>query len=453
MIKLWRSNLKRLNWRLLPTQVAILLTFLLIPLWWRLSEPPLGFAPLYATRFVVFVAALTTVTIWLVSGLPGFARFRRDRLGAVWVLILLLLVLWMYISTGWAFAEEKRPDVALNATLQFAVVTLFALTITCASPSLHLIVGALIFGLLWNALLAGAQVALQGSVGLYEMGEFVLNPARSGVSVIGAERWLRPYGLLPHPNMLGGYLCAALLASVYALTARPRWMLLIALPVFGVGLWGLLLTFSRGSWLGFAAGAFALLPLLLRLKRAKAGLWVGVIFALGVAAGFFVTYRDLIFTRVGVDMQSTELFSAAERGTLTVAGYEAILAQPVFGAGAGNAPWWAATYLYNTGSEVRGNYAHQVWVAAWSDLGLVGLLFLFVAMILGVELALRAIKSGSVDAVARAVLLAGHLALCIAGLFDYYVWGILHFQLLWWGLLAAALHFRPQKGDIGSVEA
>lgn len=447
------NKLQGLNWRLLPTQAGILLTFTLIPLWWRLSEPPLGFAPLYATRFVVFLSALATVAVWLIGGFPGFVRFRRDRLSAIWGLILLLLVLWMYVSTGWAFAEAKRPDVALNATLQFAVVTLFALTVACASPPLHLIVGALIFGLCWNAALAGAQVALQGSVGLYEIGEFVLNPARSGVSVIGAERWLRPYGLLPHPNMLGGYLCVALLATVYGLTVNVQWIRLTVLSIVGVGLWALLLTFSRGSWLGFAAGAFALLPLLLRLKRANAGLWIGVIFALGIAAVFFATYRDLIFTRVGIDMQSTELFSAAERGTLTIAGYEAILAQPLFGAGAGNAPWWAATYLHNVGSEVRGNYAHQVWVAAWSDLGVVGLMFLFMAMIFGVELALRAIRSGRGDVRGRAVLLAGYIALCIAGLFDYYVWGIIHFQVLWWGLLAAALHFIPAQGGIGSVEA
>lgn len=453
MNKFRSSQLQRLNWRLLPTQAGILLTFILIPLWWRLPAPPLGFATLYTTRFVVFLSALATVTLWLITGLPGFARFRRDTLGATWALVLLLLVLWMYVSTGWAFAEAKRPDVALNAMLQFATVTLFVLVVACASPPLRFIIGALIFGLIWNTVLAGAQVALQGSVGLEAIGEFVLDPARSGVSVVGSGRWLRPYGLLPHPNMLAGYFSVVLLATVYSLTTKRRWVLLVILPIFGVGLWGFLLTFSRGGWLGFAAGAFFLLPLLLRLRRANAGLWIAVILAIGVVGAFFVTYRDLIFTRVGVDIQSTELFSAAERGTLTTAGYEAILAQPVFGAGAGNAPWWAATYLYNIGSDVRGNYAHQVWIAAWSDLGIVGLIFLYVAMIFGVELAVRAIKSGGRDAGARAVLLAGFIALSIAGLFDYYIWGIFHFQLLWWGLLAAALNFAANGGEIRSAEA
>jgi O-antigen ligase len=437
--------------RALPAKVGVLLTLSLVPVWLRLPDAPFSLAPLYAVHSVTFLAALFTLTAWLLCGCPGLAALRRDHLGAIWALLLLTLALWAFTSTGWAFASARRPDVALNAALAHAVAALFALVVACVGPSPRHIALALLAGLAWNTALIGVQVALQGEAGLALLGEFRIDPARSGVSVVtsGDTRWLRPYGLLPHPNILGGYLAVALLAGVYNLLALGRRAAWAVGALLLAGLWAFWLTFSRGAWVGFAGGALALLPLLLRLRVARARLWLTLALALLLAVGFFVLYRDLLFARAGLALQSTEVFSVAERGSLLVAGYEAIRVAPLFGTGAGSAPWWAADYLFRTGSAVRGNYAHQLWVAAWSDLGIIGLALFAGASGVGVERALLAIRRRGGDSLARAVLLAGFIALSTAGLFDYYAWSIFQFQILWWSLLAAALRPTPPAPRTG----
>jgi len=53
----------------------------------------------------------------------------------------------------------------------------------------------------------------QGDLGLQLLGEYRLDPAWEGVSIVWMEglRTLRAYGLSDHPNILGGSLAFALI--------------------------------------------------------------------------------------------------------------------------------------------------------------------------------------------------------------------------------------------------
>ncbi len=457
----------RLNWRLLPIHIGILATFALTPLWYRFDNAPGAFEVGYSTGFLVCWPMLWTIFWWLILGLPGFKDLLGDKLRRWWGLIWVSLALWALLSWVWAYTRPFRPDVALGAGLQFSISVLFVFVIACARPSLRQIIAILTLTLGWNAVLAVAQAGLQHSVGLKFLGEYDLIPSKSGAVIvqIGSYRWVRPYGLMPHPNMLAGILVVGLFAALaLALSKRAlRWPLGVA--VFLVGLWALLLTFSRAAWLGFAAGAFALLPLIgSRLRKSHAGLQfvLTMTTAIMVAGIFFLIYRPFFSARAGLD-ESVEQRSVSDRAVYNDFAYQAISEFPILGVGIGNFPWRASYYLMFTDYDLRGQPVHHVLLSAWAELGIVGLALTIIVMVLGVEMTLHALKppqaqsivtepagefadSGAAtaretsaeDDLLRAVLLAGFIALGIIGLLDHYPWTLIQFQALWWGLLAAA---------------
>jgi len=69
---------------------------------------------------------------------------------------------------------------------------------------------------LFNAFLAFLQKANNGSIGLYFLKESLFKPDLSGVAKItlGSSLFVRPYGLFPHPNILGAFLLVALVITV-----------------------------------------------------------------------------------------------------------------------------------------------------------------------------------------------------------------------------------------------
>lgn len=447
--------------RLLPVQAGIVLTFALVPVWYRFKGVAGPFDVLFSAGFLIFWPMLWTVGWWLMLGLPGFAALRRDPVRRLWALTLLALALWAFLSQAWAYTRSFQPEVTLGAALPFGLAALFAVVVACAGPPARAIVAALVVGLVWNSLLAGAQVAVQGSVGLVAPGEFALNPAASGTAIVQADglRWLRPYGLLPHPNILAGFFALGLLAAlVWVLSGSTRrW--LVGTLIFLAGLWAFLLTFSRGAWLGFAVGALAITPLLWRLSLRERGVRLRFAVTLGLslaAAGLFAAlYWPFLTARAGIGGESVELRSVSDRAVFTEFAFRAIRESPLVGLGIGNFPWRATWYLQFTAYDLQGQPAHHVFLSAWAELGLVGFALLVLALMFGVEAALRTPslpdRRGDLigclyqpphypdsDSLARAVLLGGVVALAVISLLDHYPWTLLHFQAAWWGLVAAA---------------
>jgi O-antigen ligase len=431
---------------------GILLTFVLIPLWYRLPQTPPLLPALYVSRFVILLPVLWTIGWWLLLGAPGLRALRRDPARRIWALALLLLALWGFASQTWAYQRVLHPEAAATAALQFALAALFAVVVACVGPSPRAISAALLFGLLWNSALAGAQVAAQGSVGLSMLGEFPLGVERQGVSVVqaGGVRWLRPYGLLPHPNMLAGFLLLGLLAAGSWIVAPRRVVWLAGTGLSLIGLWALLLTFSRAAWGGLALGALAALPFLWRGRwlRRRALLSIGLL--IGAGALFAALYSPFLLARAGVNNESIEQRSLADRRVYTEFALRAIRESPVQGVGAGNFPWRASFYLMFTPYDLLGDNVHNIYLSAWAELGAVGLGLYLLALGSGVYAAGRALWARPDPA--GAALLAGVAALLAVGLLDHYPYTILHFQLALWGLLAAAGRISRQSESPGIIK-
>lgn len=424
-------------------QIAILLTFAMMPMWIKLPDAPPPFTARYVLGFAVVVPLLATIALWLLTGLPGLRSFLRDGRRVAWWLLLVMLASWATLTQAWAFVATTQTGVAQNAALQLWLVAGFLLVVLCVPPAPRLLLGVLIASMLVHGLIGGLQVMQQSSLGLPF--EFALNPMRSGVSVIqsGDVRWLRPYGLLPHPNIFAGVIVVGLMASAaWLLDARRVWRW-AGRMAFVCGWWLLLLTFSRGAWLGFAVGALAVLPLILR-DRAK---WrrllpvVGVAVMLGLL--FLWLYQPLIFARVGVGNENTEMRSIADRAVFTQIAVDAILNHAVQGVGGGNFAWYASHYLFNyTDYDLRGDNVHHVWLLVWSEYGLVGLLLLYALIAWGLDSALIRIKHAP-DKVWCIAYLGAFVAFLVIATFDHYMWTMIHMQTLWLGLLA--LSFSEQS--------
>ncbi|HEX2621779.1 MAG TPA: O-antigen ligase family protein, partial [Phototrophicaceae bacterium] len=415
--------------------------------------------PFYFSSFAILLPMVFTVGAWLLTGLPGFVAFRRSGIRAVWAIVLLAIPIWMYASSSWAFmagSEHRMMITATAAATQFGIVVLFVLAAASAGPPPKSVITVLVIGLFWNSVLGGTQVALQHSTGLGRLGEFKLSITQPGISIIETNgiRWLRPYALMQHPNSLAPVFIVGLLTLVYGLTSRWWLTQFISFIVMVGGVWVFLLTFSRGGYLGFAAGSFALFPLLWRIKRAEQGLGIAVIVAAMIGLTFVLIYSPFLMARSGVgttEPEPTEVYSVTERDLLTQLAYRAIDQNILVGVGAANFDWRASYYLFYDHSPVRGRYVHSTLLSIWAELGVVGLILFVLAMLLGIETVLQLIRAKNGDIAGRAVLLAGFLALIIAGMFEYYPYTMLQMQTLWWGILAIAIQPAPvQQGQISS---
>ena len=413
-----------------------MLAFALVPAWYRLPASPL--TELYMARFALLLPMLAAVALWLAAGLPGLAALRRDPVRRTFAFALLAFAAWTFASQAWA--EHAMP--ARNLAAQWGVIALFALVCASAAPRPAWIVAALAFGVVWNGALAHLQVQNGGWLGLRALGEFPYTLTRGGASILQADglRYFRPYGLMPHPNLLAGFLAFGTVALVGLALHRPPRMgrvVTVALwAAFAVGTWGLLLTFSRAAWIGVAVGGLVLAAIAWR-----GGAWRRVIpfaaVAAVVGAAFVAQYAPFVLARGGVGAESVEMRSVADRLVYTEFALRAIREHPVLGVGAGNFPHTAAVYLTETFYDLQGDYVHNIALAAWAETGAVGFALLGAALACGL-LAGRGMRGAG--------LLAGVVTLLVIGMFDHYPYSVLHFGALLWGGLGVAMRGSDPSG-------
>ncbi len=147
----------------------------------------------------------------------------------------LLLVFWSFISILWS----ENQNVALFKAIKllelfllylYVIFRLFHLTIPLSLPRrgnegevvnkggvikniLHIII-ALGF---MQAIIGIWQFIIQHPVGLFWLKESLISPNVAGVAkiILDGEKYVRSYGLFPHPNILGGFLILSIILTFY----------------------------------------------------------------------------------------------------------------------------------------------------------------------------------------------------------------------------------------------
>ena len=237
---------------------------------------------------------------------------------------------------------------------------------------------------------AGAAEAL---LGIYQ---FLFQVGPPGFVLFG--RFMRASGTFRQPNPFGGYLGLTLpLALGIIITNWDSWRageqefrwahaICWAAALVGTGLMGLamVMSWSRGAWLGFA-GAFVVMSL------ARGWRWMGrlllvavVVVALLVAADLLhfvpisIVQRlgDLTLYVEGIDLRSVEItdenWAVMERLAHWQAASDMLESHPLTGVGMGNYALVYPDYALSRWKEPLG-HAHNYYLHVGAEAGLVGL--------------------------------------------------------------------------------
>lgn len=359
---------------------------------------------------------------------------------------------WLGSITPWLFA------LCLLATLSIFWSKDWRVSLY---TSLHLWLGFGLYASLrdrpgaWKIVTAGFCVALglQAITGLFEFAvqstrllapmkiiwPGVLDPSTPGASVVqlaDGTRWLRAYGTLPHPNILGTFVVVLLAGpAAYILAGRKpqAWAILL----FSAGTALLFLSFSRGAWVGvIASGLVTLLKFRrIALKRLLMLGMSGAVSCLAVA----LPLQALFFTRLsGSASVPTEAFSIKGRAWLAEQAIAVIQQHPLLGIGVGS-------FVINLSQHASIGYiiepAHNLSLLVFSELGITGAIIL-------AGLGITILKATWQACDPRAILASAALiGLCATSLFDHSLWTLAPGRIflllvlgLWAGQVEHAAH-------------
>lgn len=166
---------------------------------------------------------------------------------------LLVLVYWGVVTIATAASPVKRAAFSGWSKLTLYLVLFALLARVLRSPRLR---SALITVYLHAALLVSVYGLRQWFFGASALATWV-DPTSP------LARTTRVYSYLGNPNLLAGYLIPAVIFSIVAFFAWRGWVpKLLALIMTGVNGACLVLTFSRGGWIGITLGLLALTVLL-----------------------------------------------------------------------------------------------------------------------------------------------------------------------------------------------
>lgn len=130
------------------------------------------------------------------------------------LLIPVILVIWSIFSLIWA----ENKFIGIFKIVKLAELCLIFLYLkNVPRGTFHKILGTIIGLGVLNSIIGIGQFLLQQSLGLTFLRESIISPNLPGVAkiIIGGEKYIRAYGLLPHPNVLGGLLLISITLTLY----------------------------------------------------------------------------------------------------------------------------------------------------------------------------------------------------------------------------------------------
>ncbi len=372
--------------------------------------------PVGAILIVPLLTGVTALAGWLLTPAPRPWRWGKPSTTAM-VAALGLLAL----ARSWPI---HRMGVFITSVL---CILLFWSTYIYTLQNWPVLWVATAFAVLavLNGAVALLQFARQNAVGLQVLGEVTpLDPRIPGVSVIevSGQRWLRAYGLLPHPNVLGGLMGLSLLICLGTWLQNPhrrRWFLGAAIMASV----GLFLSFSRSAWLGTGLGLLywaVVTRIWQRIPWHETRLRWTLVGALLILALIGATSSELVGARLWRLDSPLEANSIQERLRDIGQAWMLIRNQPLTGVGTGyyvDALWaWANA----TGQQFPAfQKVHNVPLLLAAEMGMIAPALWF-GLVLGPPFAVAREARKSPPNPLRAAWSAALLLWCTVGLLDYY---------------------------------
>ncbi len=265
--------------------------------------------------------------LWLLWAL----RTRPGGIGAIngWLLAVLAVAI---IATGFSPVPVAAFKGLMKLVSYLGVYALMRQLLASAPIWWDRITGALLAGSLLTSVIGIRQ--LYGDAGAL---------ARWSDANSVAQGTVRIYSTLENPNLLGGYLLPILPMAAVAMLRWAGWpRRLFAGAALGLGIVTLVLTYSRGAWMGMVA-SLALLALLLVLRQTRSWppLWRRLVPILLLGGGalvlvLLITQVEPLRVRVMSLVAGREDSSNNFRMNVWTAALEMIRDRPWIGIGPGN---------------------------------------------------------------------------------------------------------------------
>ncbi len=351
---------------------------------------------------VTQAAVLLTLGVWTLHTL---ARAEQRMLPAD------LLLLWGGLLFALLLSASITPysrTEALRETLRWVVVAVIWMAAASTITRRWHVIYLLACLLLAPAVCAGIGIV-----------QFAAGDGPPSFRIAPDLPYVRAYGTIGQPNSFAGYLNMAWpLAFAMAIVSTgsawrrggrrglavvSRWMLAIFLwSITGVVLLALLVSFSRGAWIGAVIGALGMalglgrraLPVFLGL--AATGAAVALLAITGILPEALIVrlasiWQSMVWFDAAAVTVTPQNFAVVERMAHLQAGWDMFRAAPLFGVGTGNYSVAYPEFAVGAWYASRG-HAHNYYLHMAAEAGIVGLLA-YLALIGGViRQAVRALR-------------------------------------------------------------
>jgi O-antigen ligase len=329
----------------------------------------------------------------------------------------------------------------------FAILVFFALTNGLTSLTLlDSYVNSLIIGSFGSALiaivlnLAGQATADRLLSSLAPLGY----PTGNTLRFIASTNIWRATSTSVDPNIFGGLLMVGIMLLLGRLlaalsTRRPAFGTLLGVPALAVMAWALLLSYSRGAWVGLAAGV-AFLAVLRYRKALPALALAGILAVVGLGNTEFGSH---LVSGFRVEDQASAMRIGEYRDALNF-----ISEYPLFGVGFGTTPNGTSAITPEADIYVG---VSNIYLLMALEVGLVGTAGFAAIIITLAAWAWRRYRQ--TDALGKARIATGAASLFaagVAGIADHYFFRFPHMIALFWSviaILAIAVRLAPKPTE------
>ena len=181
------------------------------------SDSFVSIAQISNSKFKSFPACSVECSTW--NTFYRIEYFGRLQSGIL-IILPLILILWSFISIAWS----QNQNIAIFRSIKlleyyflylYIIYRMIPLAIKRCSIWNIFIWIILFFGL-FESITGIIQFTIQHSIGLFWLKESLISPNIDGVAkvIINGHKYIRAYGLFPHPNILGGFLLFSIVLTL-----------------------------------------------------------------------------------------------------------------------------------------------------------------------------------------------------------------------------------------------
>ncbi len=323
---------------------------------------------IYLTDVLIFL--LLVILVVSVFRNPKKLNLKHKILNIKYLLLILFLLAGVIFS--------KNPPVGIYGLiklLEFIFLGLyFAKNISFDKKKIGIIASIFALGIIFESSVAILQFIRQSSSGglLYYFGERFFDGQTPGIANVSLSGHLilRPYGTLPHPNVLAGYLTITMIIVISNLKSQiSNLKKTLYLCSILIGTVALLLTMSRVAILLW------ILILFIRMlqavyKKNKFTIYYLLLTILIIGTIVVVSPLRLRFTDIKITDESI-----TDRQALVNASVKMIEKKPIFGFGINNYLVELPYFIKSTNRTFVLQPVHNIYLLIASEVGVIGFMF------------------------------------------------------------------------------